>query len=134
MIINIIRVPTMKEKYVGKSWNFFSRITDKIISRPTALAFGLSTYKFDIFETAVGTSQNLACADRYSHLKKIIKITHPTPGGFSGLLDVVRSCHGSAGREAGRTARPRMTDRPRTTDHGCHICLRKRYPPHPRVV
>ena len=47
-------------------------------------------------------------------------------------------------------ARPRMTDharttahdrpcttthdhaRPRTTDHGCHICLRKRYPPHPR--
>ena len=39
----------------------------------------------------------------------------------------VRSCHGSAGREAGRTARPRTTtndrarttthDRPRTTDH-----------------
>ena len=31
-------------------------------------------------------------------------------------------------------ARPRMTDhaRPRTTDHGCHICLRKRYPPHPQ--
>ena len=35
----------------------------------------------------------------------------------------VRSCHGSAGREAGRTARPhdharpRMTDHARTTDH-----------------
>ena len=31
-------------------------------------------------------------------------------------------------------ARPRMTDhaRPTTPDHGCHICLRKRYPPHPR--
>ena len=44
----------------------------------------------------------------------------PTPGGFSGLLDVVRSfvrsCHGSAGREAGRTARPRMTYHTRTTD------------------
>ena len=28
-------------------------------------------------------------------------------------------------------ARQRTHDRPRTTDHGCHICLRKRYPPHP---
>ena len=46
-------------------------------------------------------------------------------GGFSELLDVVRSfvrsCHGSAGREAGRTARPRTIAhdhaRPRTTTH-----------------
>ena len=26
-----------------------------------------------------------ACADRYSHLKKIKNLTHPTPGGFRGL-------------------------------------------------
>ena len=35
-------------------------------------------------------------------------------------------------------ARPRTTThdhaRPRTIDHGCHICLRKRYLPHPRGV
>ena len=32
--------------------------------------------------------------------------------------------------------RPRTHDRarPRSTAHGCHICLRKRYPPHPRGV
>ena len=29
----------------------------------------------------------------------------------------VRSCHGSAGREAARTARPTVHDRPRTTTH-----------------
>ena len=149
------------------------------------------------------------------------KLTHPTPGGFRGLLDVVRSflrvtavlAAKQAARQCwlpcwpriwqnGTTARPRTTDRarprtttndrprmtdharttthdharptahvhelqrttthdrprttahdrprmtahhharttahhharPRTTDHGCHICLRKRYPPHPRGV
>ena len=28
------------------------------------------------------------CADRYSHLKKIKNLTHPTPGGFRGLYIV----------------------------------------------
>ena len=56
------------------------------------------------------------------------KLTHPTPGGFRGLLYVVRSfvpsfvrsCHGSAGHFASSTAvlpaRPRTC---RTTTHGC---------------
>ena len=53
-------------------------------------------------------------------------MTHPTPGGFRGLLYVVRSfvprqCWPRSGQHgfAGRTARPRTTahDRPRTITH-----------------
>ena len=60
-------------------------------------------------------------------LKKLKKLTHPTPGGFSGLLDVVRSFVRAtavlAAKRAERHDRPRTTThhhaRPRMTDHAC---------------
>ena len=91
---------------------------------PKLLLVALSTYKFERQNFRYGRRNEPKFG---THVRidtlTLKKLTHPTPGGFSGLLDVVRSFVRSfvratavlAAKLAERHDRTTTHDRPRTT-------------------